>query len=70
MIDTAKIAKAAEEAQGGHGNMAFIGGICMGLAITDRYDLEEDDRIYLAKAGEYLRRASFGMYYTEHGKMP
>lgn len=65
-----ELLKAMKEAQGGHANLAFIAGICMGLAMTDRYSLTDEDRIYLAKAGEYLRRTSFGLYFGEHGEMP
>ncbi len=68
--DSKAIIKAMKECQGGHGNLAFIAGTMMGLAHTNRYQLEQEDRILLAKAGEYLRRHSFALYFEEHGELP
>lgn len=55
-MDWKLICEEADKAEGGTANMAFIAGICVGLATTNRYPLLLEDRIYLAKAGEYLRR--------------
>lgn len=64
------IFEAMKKCEGGHANLAFIAGICLGLSHTNRYDLDQEDRIYLAKASEYLKRTSFGLYYGEHGELP
>jgi hypothetical protein len=51
-----EILKAVEKAEGGIDNLALMAGFMTGLAFTERYRLDQDDRIFIAKAGEYLRR--------------
>jgi hypothetical protein len=70
MLTTQELLEEAAKGDGGHANLAFIAGICLGLATSKRYDLIDEDRIYLARASEYLKRHSFAQYYEQHGRLP
>lgn len=62
--EKATIWKEMEEAQGGTANYALIAGYMVGLATSSRISLGMEDRILIAKAGEYLRRLAFAEYAT------
>ncbi len=65
-----KLEQAVKTAPYGQLEMAFLAGVMSSLAISSQYPLEDQDRIYLARAGEMLRRAAFAQYFQEHGELP
>jgi len=58
-----------DEGWGDHANMSFVAGYIIGLSSTDR-PLNEEDRRLLKKAGEYLRRHAFALYFEKYGELP
>ena len=48
----------------------FTAGCLIGLAMTDRYEIDLADRITLATASEFLRRHAVATHFEQHGEMP